>query len=96
MKIAVDGVFYTKENIDFEKILKEIVDILGEDVRVQSVEFPEIAAIFENDYYYRAGFMLDKEVDEELPEHELKDIKEKIKKLFPEGTVIYTLTCEIL
>ncbi|EHP83677.1 hypothetical protein MetfoDRAFT_1914 [Methanotorris formicicus Mc-S-70] len=76
--------------------MEEIVEILGEDVKVLSLEFPEIAAIVEDTYYYRCGFMLDKELEEEIPEDELKRIKEKIKKLFPEDTIIYTLNCEIL
>jgi len=96
MKLCVDGVFYSKEPLDFKKILEEIVEILGEDVKVLSLEFPEIAAIVEDAYYYRCGFMLDKELKEEIPKEELNEIKEKIKKLFPEDTIIYTLNCEVL
>ncbi|AEF95608.1 hypothetical protein [Methanotorris igneus] len=96
MKLCVDGVFYSREPLNFKKILEGIVEILGEDVKVLSLEFPEIAAIVGDTYYYRCGFMLDKELEEEIPEDELKKIKEKIKKLFPEDTIIYTLNCEIL
>ena len=66
MKLCVDGVFYSREPLDFKKILEEIVEILGEDVKVLSLEFPEIAAIVEDAYYYRCGFMLDKELEEEI------------------------------
>ncbi|AEH07486.1 hypothetical protein [Methanothermococcus okinawensis] len=95
MKIMIDGVFYNKEVINFENILKEILNILGEDVIARSVEFPEIGAVIGDTYYYRCGFTLDKEIDKSLSRAELDEIKEKIKKLFPEDTYVYSLNCEI-
>lgn len=96
MKIMIDGVFYNPEQIEFQKILEKLVEILGEDLKVLSLEFPELAAIYEPDCYYRSGFCLDKEIDEELTEKELCEIREKIIKEFPEGTIVYSLKCEIL
>lgn len=95
MKIMIDGVFYTKEKIDFKKILEGIVEILGEDVVVRSIEFPEIGMVVGDTYYYRCGFTLDKEVKYKPEERELKEIRERIKKLFPKGTIVYTLKCEL-
>lgn len=95
MKIMIDGVFYTKEKIDFKKILEGIVEILGEDVVVRSLEFPEIGMVVGDTYYYRCGFTLDKEVKYKPEERELKEIRERIKKLFPKGTIVYTLKCEL-
>ncbi|XRO77656.1 hypothetical protein ACO3UB_05925 [Methanocaldococcus sp. 16A] len=95
MKLAVDAVFYVREGFNFEKAFKEVLKILGDDVKILSVEYPELALISENGYYYRCGFMLDKELKEELDREEINKIKEKIKKLF-EDEIIYTLTCEIL
>ena len=59
MKIMINGVFYTKEKIDFKKILEEVVKILGEDVVARSIEFPEIGAVVGDTYYYRCGFALE-------------------------------------
>jgi len=95
MKIMIDGVFYTKEKIDFKKILEEIVKILGEDVVVRSLEFPEVGMIVGDTYYYRCGFCLDKEIEYKPEERELKEIEEKIKRLFPRDTIVYTLKCEL-
>lgn len=95
MKIMIDGVFYTKEKIDFKKILEGMVEILGEDVVVRSLEFPEIGMVVGDTYYYRCGFTLDKEVKYKPEERELKEIRERIKKLFPKGTIVYTLKCEL-
>lgn len=95
MKIMIDGVFYTKEKIDFKKILEGMVEILGEDVVVRSIEFPEIGMVVGDTYYYRCGFTLDKEVKYKPEERELKEIRERIKKLFPKGTIVYTLKCEL-
>ncbi|WP_421077614.1 hypothetical protein Mjas_07850 [Methanothermococcus sp. Ax23] len=95
MKIMIDGVFYNKEIIDFENILKGIIEIVGEDIITRSLEFPEIGAVVGDTYYYRCGFTLDKEIDEMLSSAELDEIKEKIKNLFPEDTIVYSLNCEI-
>ncbi|CAB3288445.1 conserved protein of unknown function [Methanocaldococcus lauensis] len=95
MKLAVDAVFYVREGFNFEKAFKEVLKILGEDVKILSVEYPELALISEEGYYYRCGFMIDKKLDRELSREEIDEIKEKIKKLF-ENEIIYTLTCEIL
>ncbi|ADC69731.1 conserved hypothetical protein [Methanocaldococcus sp. FS406-22] len=95
MKLAVDAVFYVREGFNFEKAFKEVLKILGEDVKILSIEYPELALISEDSYYYRCGFMLDKELKEELDREEIEKIKEKIKKLF-EDEIIYTLTCEVL
>ncbi len=95
MKIMIDGVFYNKEIIDFEKILRGILKIVGEDIITRSLEFPEIGAVVGDTYYYRCGFTLDKEIDEMLSRAELDEIKEKIKNLFPEDTIVYSLNCEI-
>jgi hypothetical protein len=98
MKIMIDGVFYSKEILDFEKILKNIADMLGNDVIVRSLEFPEIGAVVGDTYYYRCGFTLDKELKEcnSIPSRaELDEIKNKIAKLFPNNTIIYSLNCEI-
>ena len=91
----IDGVFYNKEIIDFENILKGIIEIVGEDIITRSLEFPEIGAVVGDTYYYRCGFTLDKEIDEMLSRAELDEIKEKIKNLFPEDTIVYSLNCEI-
>ncbi|ABR54749.1 conserved hypothetical protein [Methanococcus vannielii SB] len=96
MKIMIDGVFYNPEPIDFQKILQRLVEILGEDLKVLSLEFPELAAIYEPECYYRSGFCLDKEIEVELTEMELKEIREKIIKEFPRDTIVYSLNCEIL
>ncbi|AXI25396.1 hypothetical protein CFE53_04305 [Methanofervidicoccus sp. A16] len=95
MKIMIDGVFYTKEKIDFKKILEDIVKIVGEDVVVRSIEFPEIGAIVGDAYYYRCGFTLDKEVKHRPEDRELEEMREKIKNLFPKDTVVYSLKCEL-
>jgi len=95
MKIMIDGVFYTKEKIDFKKILEDIVKIVGEDVVVRSIEFPEIGAIVGDTYYYRCGFTLDKEVKHRPEDRELEEMREKIKNLFPKDTVVYSLKCEL-
>ena len=95
MKVMIDGVFYNKEIIDFENILKGIIEIVGEDIITRSLEFPEIGAVVGDTYYYRCGFTLDKEIDEMLSRAELDEIKEKIKNLFPEDTIVYSLNCEI-
>ena len=95
MKIMIDGVFYNKEVIDFESILKGIMGIVGEDVITRSLEFPEIGAVVGDTYYYRCGFTLDKEIDEESSGEELDKIKEDIIKLFPKDTIVYSLNCEI-
>jgi hypothetical protein len=92
----IDGVFYNPEPIDFQKILQRLVEILGEDLKVLSLEFPELAAIYEPECYYRSGFCLDKEIEVELTEMELKEIREKIIKEFPRDTIVYSLNCEIL
>ena len=91
----IDGVFYNKEIIDFENLLKGIIEIVGEDIITRSLEFPEIGAVVGDTYYYRCGFTLDKEIDEMLSRAELDEIKEKIKNLFPEDTIVYSLNCEI-
>ncbi|AVB76687.1 hypothetical protein [Methanococcus maripaludis] len=96
MKMMIDGVFYNPEKIDFENVLQKLVEILGEDLKVLSLEFPEFAAIYEPDCYYRSGFCLDKEIDEELSIEELAKIKEEIIAAFPEDTIVYSLMCEIL
>ena len=95
MKIMIDGVFYNKEIIDFKGILNGIIEIVGEDVVSRNLEFPEIGAIVGDTYYYRCGFILDKEVENKPSDEELKEIKEKIKNLFPKDTIIYTLNCEV-
>ena len=95
MKIMIDGVFYNKEIIDFKGILNGIIEIVGEDVVSRNLEFPEIGAIVGDTYYYRCGFILDKEVENKPSDEELKEIKEKIKNLFPKDTLIYTLNCEV-
>ena len=95
MKIMIDGVFYTKEKIDFKKILEEIVRILGKDVIARSIEFPEIGMVVGGIHYYRCGFTLDKEVKYKPKEKELEEIREKIKSLFPKDTVVYSLKCEL-
>ena len=95
MKIMIDGVFYNKEIIDFKEILNGIIEIVGEDVVSRNLEFPEIGAIVGDTYYYRCGFILDKEVENKPSDKELKEIKEKIKNLFPKDTIIYTLNCEV-
>ncbi|MBW9222351.1 hypothetical protein KKP97_04805 [Methanothermococcus sp. SCGC AD-155-C09] len=95
MKIMIDGVFYNKEIIDFKEILNGIIEIVGEDVISRNLEFPEIGAIVGDTYYYRCGFILDKEVENKPSDEELKEIKEKIKNLFPKDTLIYTLNCEV-
>ncbi|ENN96048.1 hypothetical protein J422_04233 [Methanocaldococcus villosus KIN24-T80] len=94
MKLAIDGVFYVREGFDFEKVFKEILTML-KDVRILSVEYPELALIAPDGYYYRCGFMLDKPLEEKISEEEIKEIKRKIEELF-KGEIIYTLTCEIL
>ncbi|MBP2172169.1 hypothetical protein [Methanococcus voltae] len=98
MKLMIDGVFYNKEIIDFENILKDIVGILGEESRVVSLEFPEVAMIMENTYYHRTGFSLDKELadDETISDENRDEIVDKIKNLFPEGTIVYGLKCEVI
>ncbi|MCS3900556.1 hypothetical protein [Methanococcus voltae] len=98
MKLMVDGVFYNKEVIDFENILKGIVNILGEDSRVVSIEFPEVAMIMENTYYHRTGFSLDKELneDEKITDENRDEIIIKIKDLFPQDTIVYGLKCEVI
>ena len=80
MKLAVDAVFYVREGFNFEKAFKEVLKILGEDVKILSIEYPELALISEDSYYYRCGFMLDKELKEELNREEIEKIKEKIKE----------------
>ena len=95
MKIMIDGVFYNKEIIDFKGILNGIIEIVGEDVVSRNLEFPEIGAIVGDTYYYRCGFILDKEVENKPSDKELREIKEKIKNLFPKDTLIYTLNCEV-
>ncbi len=95
MKIMIDGVFYNKNPVDFENILKRITDIVGNDVIVRSLEFPEIGAIVGDSYYYRCGFILDKKINKELNREELDKLKNDIIKLFPNDTIIYTLNCEI-
>ncbi|MBW9223721.1 hypothetical protein KKP90_03970 [Methanothermococcus sp. SCGC AD-155-E23] len=95
MKIMIDGVFYTREKIDFKRILEGILEILGEDVVVRSLEFPEIGMVVGDTYYYRCGFTLDKEVKYRPEEEELREIREKIKNLFPKDTIVYSLKCEL-
>ena len=92
----IDGVFYNKYRLDFNKILNDISKILGDDVKVRSLEYPEISAIIGDDYYYRCGFTLDKKVDRTYGWEELDEIKKKISELFPEDTYIYTLNCEVI
>ncbi|ABO34362.1 conserved hypothetical protein [Methanococcus maripaludis C5] len=96
MKMMIDGVFYNPEEIDFEGVLQKLVELLGEELKVLSLEFPEFAAIYEPECYYRSGFCLDKEVDKELSNDELAKIREEIIAVFPEGTIVYSLKCEIL
>ena len=96
MKMMIDGVFYNPEKIDFESVLEKLVEILGEDLKVLSLEFPEFEAIYDPDCYYRSGFCLDKEVDCELSNEELAKIREEIIAVFPEDTIVYSLKCEIL
>ncbi len=96
MKIMIDGVFYNKEIINFKEIINKILEELGEEVIVRSLEFPEIGAIYEDTYFYRCGFTLDLPIKKEISNEELKEIKEKIKLLFPKDTSIYSLNCEIL
>ncbi|WP_423793245.1 hypothetical protein ACPB8Q_03270 [Methanocaldococcus indicus] len=95
MKLAIDGVFYVKEGFNFEKVLKEILKILGEDTKILSVEYPELALISEFGYYYRCGFMFDKPLKEKPSKEEIENIKRKIEELFKDE-IIYTLTCEVL
>ncbi|ABR56083.1 conserved hypothetical protein [Methanococcus aeolicus Nankai-3] len=95
MKIMIDGVFYNDEMIDFKKIMKNLVKELGDAVIVRSLELPEIGAIYEDSYYYRCGFTLDKEITEKMDKEELDKLKEKIISLFPENTSVYSLICEI-
>jgi len=95
MKIMVDGVFYNDKIIDFKEIMKKVAKELGEDVIVRSLELPEIGAIYEDSYYYRCGFTLDKEITEKVDKEELDRIKKKIISLFPENTSVYSLICEI-
>ncbi|NPA63199.1 MAG: hypothetical protein GXN95_06585 [Methanococci archaeon] len=95
MKLAVDCVFYVKEGFNFEKAFKEVLNLLGEDVEILSVEYPELALISEDKYFYRCGFMLDKKLDRELSEEEKEAIREKIREIFKDE-IIYTLTCEVL
>ncbi|WP_459201368.1 hypothetical protein [Methanococcus sp. CF] len=96
MKMMIDGVFYNPEEIDFKGVLQKLVEILGEDLKVLSLEFPEFAAIYEPDCYYRSGFCLDKEIDKELSSEELSKIRDEIIAAFPQGTIVYSLKCEIL
>ncbi len=95
MKLAVDGVFYVREGFDFNKAFKEILKLLGEDTKILSVEYPELALISEFGYYYRCGFILDKPLKEKLTEEDLNKIREKIRELFKDE-IIYSLKCEIL
>ncbi|HIQ32215.1 MAG TPA: hypothetical protein EYH55_01880 [Methanothermococcus okinawensis] len=95
MKIMIDGVFYTREKIDFKRVLEGILEILGDDVVVRSLEFPEIGMVVGDTYYYRCGFTLDKEVKYRPKEEELREIREKIRNLFPEDTIVYSLKCEL-
>lgn len=95
MKLMIDGVFYNREVIDFESIMRGIMGIVGEDIITRSLEFPEIGAVVGDTYYYRCGFTLDKELNERLDREELDKIKGDIIKLFPKDTLIYSLNCEI-
>ena len=45
MKLAVDAVFYVREGFNFEKAFKEVLKILGEDVKILSVEYPELGSV---------------------------------------------------
>ncbi|WP_456471729.1 hypothetical protein [Methanocaldococcus sp.] len=92
MKLAVDAVIYVREGFNFEEAFKKVLDILGDDVKIISLEKPELALFYDDNYYYRCGFMLDKKIDKEI---DTKEIKEKLKEIFKDE-IIYTLTCEIL
>ncbi|ADG14079.1 hypothetical protein [Methanocaldococcus infernus] len=91
-KLAVDAVIYVREGFNFDEAFNKVLEILGEDVKIISLERPELALFYDDQYFYRCGFMLDKELKEEV---DVEKIREKLKDIFKDE-IIYTLTCEIL